>query len=166
MPRYRRGPKLAVDAVWLQRGRLLLVRRGRPPFRGFWALPGGYVEPDESVEAAVARELREETGLVARPVELLGVYSRPGRDPRGPNASVVFRMTGRAGPPKGGDDAAESAWWPVERLPELAFDHAEMVRAALDRSTSGSRPRSRRARTRRAGRGGRPPRSPRAGSGR
>lgn len=110
MPRYRRGPKLAVDAVWLFRGRLLLVRRGRPPFRGFWALPGGYVEPDESVEEAVARELREETGLVARPVELLGVYSRPGRDPRGPNASVAFRMVGRAGPPKGGDDAADSAW--------------------------------------------------------
>ncbi|MCI4322083.1 MAG: NUDIX domain-containing protein, partial [Thermoplasmata archaeon] len=60
MPRYPRGPKLTADAVWIRAGRLLLVRRGRPPFRGSWALPGGFVEPEETVEAAAVRELLEE----------------------------------------------------------------------------------------------------------
>jgi 8-oxo-dGTP diphosphatase len=138
MPRYRRGPKLTVDAVWIAQGDVLLVLRGRPPFRGRWALPGGFVEPDESVPDAVVRELREETGLEARPVEVVGVYSEPGRDPRGPNASVAFRMRGRRGTPIGGDDAAGARWWPLSGLPTLAFDHAEIVadaRAGLKRSS-------------------------------
>ncbi|HKV90303.1 MAG TPA: NUDIX hydrolase [Thermoplasmata archaeon] len=127
MPRYRRGPKLSVDAVWIAADRLLLVLRARPPFRGSWALPGGFVEPEETVEAAVARELREETGLDARPVGIVGVYSSPGRDPRGPNASVAFQMRGRRGRPHGGDDAEDARWWPLDGLPPLAFDHAEIV---------------------------------------
>jgi len=131
MPRYPPGPKLTVDALWVSSGELLLVRRGREPFRGAWALPGGFVEPTESVEMAVARELEEETGLRARPVGLLGVYSRPGRDPRGPTVSVVFRMVGRKQVPHGGDDAAEARWWSVRALPPLAFDHAEIVRDGL-----------------------------------
>ncbi|MCI4370683.1 MAG: NUDIX hydrolase, partial [Thermoplasmata archaeon] len=84
MARYPPGPKLTVDAFWVSRGRLLLVLRAREPFRGTWALPGGFVEAAESVEDAVVRELREETGLRARTVGLVGVYSQPGRDPRGP----------------------------------------------------------------------------------
>ena len=75
-PAYQ-NPALTVDAVWLRRGKVLLVRRARPPFRHRWALPGGFVELKETVEAAVVRELREETGLVGRPWSLVGVYSGP-----------------------------------------------------------------------------------------
>jgi len=120
-----------VDAVWIHAGRVLLVRRGRPPFRGRWALPGGFVEGHESVEAAVARELLEETGLRARPRRLVGVYSGPGRDPRGPTVSLAYEMQGRAGPPTGGDDAAEARWVPVRPRPRLAFDHDRIVEDAL-----------------------------------
>ncbi len=141
MPRYHRGPKLTVDAVWFDHGRLLLVRRGRPPFRGQWALPGGFVEPDESVEQAVARELQEETGLRARPYQLLGVYSEPGRDPRGPTASVVFLMQGRRGEPVGGDDAADARWLPVREATPLAFDHRRIVCDAVRAMARSPRPR-------------------------
>jgi 8-oxo-dGTP diphosphatase len=136
MPRYRRGPALTVDAVWVERGRVLLVRRGRPPFQGKRALPGGFVEPDETVEHAVARELREETGLRARPYRLVGVYSGPRRDPRGPTASVVFLMRGRSGPPRAADDAAAAEWVPISAARGLAFDHDEIVRDALRRRRS------------------------------
>jgi 8-oxo-dGTP diphosphatase len=125
------GPSLAVDAVWVRRDRVLLVRRGRPPFRGSWALPGGFVEIGETVERAVQRELKEETGLRARPVGLVGVYSDPHRDPRKHTVSVVFRMRGPAGRPRGGDDAASAAWVPLRPFPELAFDHGRILRDAL-----------------------------------
>jgi len=131
VPRRTAGPALTVDAVWIRGGQVLLVQRGRPPFRGAWALPGGFVEPGESVESAVVRELREETGLVARPVELIGVYSTPGRDPRGPTASVVFRVTGRPGRPHGQDDAAAARWTPLAEARGLAFDHDAIVADAL-----------------------------------
>lgn len=122
------GPALTVDAVWIHRGTILLVRRGRPPFRGRWALPGGFVEPDETVEDAVARELWEETGLRARPRAIVGVYSGPRRDPRGSTATVAYLMTGVAGAPRGGDDAASAAWIPIRHARGLAFDHDRIVR--------------------------------------
>ncbi|MFZ0699677.1 MAG: NUDIX hydrolase [Thermoplasmata archaeon] len=124
------GPALTADAVWIQGDRILLVRRGRPPFQGKWALPGGFVEMDETVEAAVARELREETGLRARPRAIVGVYSGPDRDPRGSTTTVAFLMVGRPGAPRGGDDAATAAWVPVGQARGLAFDHDRIVRDA------------------------------------
>ncbi|MCI4335389.1 MAG: NUDIX hydrolase [Thermoplasmata archaeon] len=134
----RRGrpttPSLTVDAFFRSGRELLLVRRGHPPFRGRWALPGGFVELTESCEHAVLRELREETGLTAKVHRLLGVYSAPGRDPRGPNASAVFEVRGRRGRPVGGDDAREARWWPVDALPPLAFDHDQIVADALARA--------------------------------
>ena len=134
MPTNRpRGPSLTVDAVWISRGQLLLVRRRFPPFRGRWALPGGFVETGETVESAVLRELLEETGLRARSVSLLGVYSRPGRDPRRPTVSIAFRVRGPVSEPTGGSDAREAKWVPLRHLPRLAFDHDEMVTRARRR---------------------------------
>lgn len=125
-----RGPSLTVDGVWIDRGEILLVVRGHDPFRGRLALPGGFVEPGETVETAVRREVEEETGLRPTSVTLLGVYSRPGRDPRGPTVTVAFRLRGRRSPPRGGSDAAEARWLPLRGLPALAFDHDEIVRDA------------------------------------
>lgn len=129
-PRYA-NPALTVDAVWIHRGRVLLVERGRAPFRGMWALPGGFVELEETVEAAVVREVREETGLTVRPVGLVGVYSGPDRDPRKPTTTVVFFVRGRPGPPRGGDDAATASWVPLAHARPLAFDHGQILRDAL-----------------------------------
>ena len=137
MTAVRRGPALTVDAVWIDRGEVLLIRRGRSPFAGQWALPGGFVEIGESVEQAVERELREETGLVARTSRLVGVYSRPGRDPRRATVSVAFAMRGRRAQPTGGDDAAEAAWVPLHRARGLAFDHDEIVADARRRKRIG-----------------------------
>jgi 8-oxo-dGTP diphosphatase len=131
MPRRYFGPALAVDAVWVQRGRVLLVRRARWPFRGFWALPGGFVELRETVEQAVLRELHEETGLRGTIDGLVGVYSGPHRDPRKPNTSVAFLIRGRAGAPRGGDDAADAQWVPLDRVRAMAFDHRDILRDAL-----------------------------------
>jgi 8-oxo-dGTP diphosphatase len=125
------GPALAVDAVWVAEGRILLVRRGRPPFRGRWALPGGFVELGETVEQAALRELEEETGLRPVGLRLLGVYSRPDRDPRGPTVSVAFRMRGKPRTPTGGSDAREARWIPIARARGLAFDHDEIVADAV-----------------------------------
>jgi len=131
---------LTVDAVWISRGHLLVVRRGRPPFRGQWALPGGFVEPTETVEVAVVRELFEETGLRGTPAGLVGVYSGPDRDPRRPTATVAFWIRGRPGRPRAGDDAAGAAWVPVERARPLAFDHERIVRDARRQLRLGRRP--------------------------
>lgn len=143
-PPYR-NPALTVDAVWIRKGRILLVRRGRPPFLGRWALPGGFVEYRETVEAAVTRELAEETGLHARPVRLVGVYSGPDRDPRGPTTSVAFRMSGKGGKPHGADDAAGAEWVPLESARDLAFDHDRIVHDARvqDRAVRRARARTR-----------------------
>jgi 8-oxo-dGTP diphosphatase len=89
------------------------------------------VEGYETVESAVSRELLEETGLAATPQRLTGVYSGPGRDPRGPTVSLAYRMRGRYGPPTGGDDAAEARWVPLRPAPELAFDHDRILQDAL-----------------------------------
>lgn len=121
------NPALTVDAVAIRRGRVLLVRRGHPPFEGMWALPGGFVEQRETVEHALVRELREETGLIARSVRLLGVYSGPDRDPRKPTTTVAFLVRGLRGTPRGGDDAREAHWVPISEARPLAFDHERIL---------------------------------------
>ena len=121
------GPWLTVDAVIRKGQRLLLVKRGRPPFEGKYALPGGFVEAGETVEEAVMREVREETGLRTRAARLLGVYSDPKRDPRGHTVSAVFELEVVGGKVRGGDDAAEAAFFEIGKLPPLAFDHEKVV---------------------------------------
>ena len=121
-------PALTVDCVLLDaRGWVLLVRRGHAPFKGRYALPGGFVELGETVEEACRRELREETGVRANRLRLIGVYSDPGRDPRGHSCSAAFLARVRRARAKAGDDAAAVEWvehW--SRLP-LAFDHAKIL---------------------------------------
>jgi 8-oxo-dGTP diphosphatase len=94
----KRMPRLTVDA-WIRdaRGRVLLVRRGRPPFEGRWGLPGGFCEWKETTEDCCARETLEETGLTVTVGRLLGVYSRPDRDPRGHNVTVLYAARSRKG---------------------------------------------------------------------
>jgi len=130
-------PSLTTDVVALRfRGRLevLLVRRGRPPFEGAWALPGGFVEPPETPEEAAARELLEETGLLGMSLETLGVFGAPGRDPRGWVVSAAWLALA---PPdcevRAGSDAADVGWHPLRSLPALAFDHGQIVGAARAR---------------------------------
>lgn len=124
-------PRLTVDAVVVRGGRLLAIRRGRPPFRGRPALPGGFVNLGETLRSAVVREVREETGLDVEPTDVVGVFSAPGRDPRGAVVSVAFRARIVGGRPRAGDDAADLLWLVPSDLPEMAFDHREIVRAAL-----------------------------------
>lgn len=127
-----RTPLLTVDCVASDaKGRLLLIQRGHPPFKGMWALPGGFVGLDETVEAACRRELFEETGLTARKLTLVGVYSAPGRDPRGPTVSIAFRTRIAGKVPRGGSDAASAQWINDWRKLDLAFDHAKIVADAL-----------------------------------
>lgn len=123
----RPRPHLTVDAVVERGGRILLVRRRAQPFQGAWALPGGFMDRGETLEEAVLRELREETGLGGRVLGIVGAYSRPDRDPRGHTVSVVYAVASAKGRARGGDDAAEAAWHRMDRLPPLAFDHSEVV---------------------------------------
>ena len=122
------GPVLTVDALIADPCRgVLLIRRGRPPFAGRWALPGGFVERGETCEAACAREAREETGLQVVPVAVAGVYSDPARDPRFHTCSVVYLCRVVGGRLSGGDDAAEARWFADLTGVALAFDHARIL---------------------------------------
>ena len=150
-------PSLTADVIALglgEGGRLsvLLIKRGRDPFKDHWAIPGGFCEPNESVEEAGARELKEETEIEGLELEQLGVYSAPGRDPRGWVVSVAFIglvPSHRFGEARGSDDASDAKWWPIEHRPgedppfvlqregektgRLSFDHDQMLTAALKR---------------------------------
>lgn len=126
-------PALAVDFVAFDnKGQLLLIRRKNLPFQGQYALPGGFVEYGETTEAAARRELREETGLTVGHIHLVGVYSKPKRDPRGHTVSIAYvAVVTRAKNVRGGDDAASAAFVPDWRKLKLAFDHNAIVRDAL-----------------------------------
>ena len=125
-------PSLVVDCIVFDPGgRLLLIRRKHPPFRGQCALPGGYVEYGETTEDAAARELAEETGLVATNVSLLGVYSDPHRDPRGHLVSIAYRIAVAGYDLRAGDDAADAAFVTNWQDLDLAFDHRKIVEDAV-----------------------------------
>ncbi|MFI9008847.1 NUDIX domain-containing protein [Actinosynnema sp. NPDC053489] len=124
------------DGVW----RVLLIERGKPPFRGRWALPGGYVEPSETFSAAAVRELHEETGVAFEEWNLdqVGVYDTPNRDPRGRVVSVALAAVLDHMPAAvGGDDARQARWWPVAAVlatdfGPLAFDHDQVLTDAIE----------------------------------
>lgn len=128
-------PALTVDVVLLSRDappRVLLIQRGRDPFAGQWAFPGGFVEPGETLVEAARRELLEETTLAAPELEQLYAAGDPGRDPRGWTISVAFwaRADRKKLKPKAADDAAAAKWFALDDLPELAFDHAAILKRA------------------------------------
>lgn len=128
----RSQPKLTVDAVVFDgAGRLLLIRRGKAPFKDCYALPGGFVEKNETVEAAARRELLEETGVTPTSQRLIGVYSKPGRDPRGQVISIAYLMRVGKTNPVAGDDAKAATFVAGWRTKKLAFDHADIVADAV-----------------------------------
>ena len=122
-------PSLTVDAIILLKNRLVLVKRKNPPYKGNFALPGGFVAIGESTEKAVIRESFEETCLLVEIVKLVGVYSDPQRDPRGHLVSVCYLAKG-SGSLKSGSDASSAELFDLESIPELAFDHNKMINDA------------------------------------
>ena len=131
-------PALTVDVVLLTRDavpRVLLIRRKRDPFAGSWAFPGGFVEEGETLAQAAARELLEETMVVAPELEPLHTAGDPGRDPRGWTVTVAFlgRVDRKKLKPKGSDDASAAEWFAIDDLPALAFDHAMILERAKAR---------------------------------
>jgi 8-oxo-dGTP diphosphatase len=133
-------PAVAVDLVIVTREKeplVLLVQRKHEPFAGKWALPGGFVNMDETLEQAARRELLEETGVLVAKLQQLGTFGDPGRDPRGRVISVVYLAEIKPGSvrPQAADDAAAVGWFTLHRPPPLAFDHAAILALARRSAT-------------------------------
>ena len=133
-------PMVTVDAVvfafFKNKVKLLLVNRASKPFKGKWALPGGFVDIDEELEDAIVRELSEETGLTGVRLEQMHTFGKCGRDPRGRQITIAFIGIATKGQEriKPGDDAVAARWFDIEKLPkDMAFDHNEVVRFAIER---------------------------------
>lgn len=132
-------PSVTLDAAVLRTPELkypdiLLIRRGHEPFTDKWALPGGFLEMQEKPLIGAARELAEETGLVELPLKPLFSCGEPNRDPRGRTITMIFACLIRDAErtPIGADDASEAAWFPLDKLPEMAFDHERIVKQIED----------------------------------
>ena len=131
-------PAVTVDIVLFAQHEgvpsVLLIRRAHDPFQGAWALPGGFVDEMEDLDAAAARELEEETGLAGLSLAQVGAFGKPGRDPRGHTVSIAYGARLESAPAAiAGDDAAEAAWHPLNALPSLAFDHDDIIALARKR---------------------------------
>jgi 8-oxo-dGTP diphosphatase len=145
MPTLTMTTDIVICTIRDERLEILLIQRGNPPFQGSWALPGGLVEEDEDLDVCARRELEEETQVAVVSLEQLHTFGAPHRDPRGRVVTVAYytlvwpdRLK-----PKAASDAANVRWFPVDELPSLAFDHAEIIamarrrlRARLDESAS------------------------------
>jgi 8-oxo-dGTP diphosphatase len=133
-------PMVTTDAVVFthsgEKTKVLLIKRGSEPFKGQWAVPGGFVDMDEEIEDAVVRELEEETGLTGVHLEQMHTFGTVGRDPRGRQITIVFMGVAAENQTKlkAGDDAAEAEWFDINELPKnMAFDHNEVVNFAVGR---------------------------------
>ncbi len=133
-------PSLTVDCIIFgldesSRLKVLLIQRGHEPFKNHWALPGGFVDENETLEAAALRELKEETGVSDVFIEQLFTFGTPGRDPRGRVVTVAYyALINLAEHKIGADtDAQDVKWFPIHELPQLAFDHAEILNTAITR---------------------------------
>lgn len=134
-------PAVTVDLVLVtreERPRVLLIRRKKEPFAGKWALPGGFVDMDETLEESARRELLEETGVRVARLEQLHTFGDPGRDPRGRTITVAYLAVVAPGSvdARAADDAAEAGWFSLRRPPPLAFDHADILALARKRVRS------------------------------
>lgn len=131
-------PALSVDVLLFSllqdKPRLLLIQRRAEPYKGTWALPGGFVDEHEPLVNAARRELREETGVVDVPLWELGAFGDPGRDPRGWTVSIAFvgLVAADRVHPQAADDATALDWFPLTKLPPLAFDHDEIIDRGRD----------------------------------
>jgi 8-oxo-dGTP diphosphatase len=130
-------PSVTADGIVVRGNDVALVRRRNEPFKGMYALPGGFMDYGESFEHCAIREVEEETGLKTEIVALVGVYSEPGRDPRGHVVSAAFHLRPVGGTLKGGDDAEEAEWVPLDDLPKMAFDHGRILEDFLAQRKSG-----------------------------
>lgn len=122
---------LATDAVIVEDDEVLLLQRDHDPYEGRWVLPGGLVEPDETARAACAREVREEVGLAVSVGDFVGLYDDPDRDERG-NVSAAYRCRPQTGTAEAREEARQIAWFDPNELPEMGFDHAEVVADAVE----------------------------------
>jgi len=128
-----KSPKITADGAVFKDGKILLVKRKNDPFRGKWALPGGFVEYGEKTEDAVVREVFEETNLKTKIIDLVGVYSNPDRDPRGHTITVVYLLEVVSGDLCGGDDAMDAKFFELDMLPVLSFDHDIVIKDLVRR---------------------------------
>ena len=128
-------PAVTADCIVITREaepRVLLIQRGIDPYKGCWAFPGGFMNMDETTEQCAIRELEEETGLRVSDIHQIGAYSKVDRDPRGRTITVAYlAIVDEPIAVIGQDDAAKAEWFPLSALPELAFDHADIMQDAL-----------------------------------
>ena len=121
---------IIVELIQNEKRQVLLIKRKKDPFKDMWALPGGFVETDEEVQTAAARELKEETGLQVKreKLQFLDYFDAPDRDPRGRLISFAFGVKFTDKPTlNAGDDAGDARWFPLNELPTLAFDHQTIL---------------------------------------
>ena len=123
---------LSTDCVVFAGSAVVLIKRKNPPFQGQYALPGGFVEEDETVEEACIREAKEETNLEVKNLRLIGVYSKPGRDPRGRTVSAAYLAEADISTLKAGDDAADVELVSDWQNKDLAFDHREILQDTVE----------------------------------
>ena len=125
-------PSVCVDIIVLCKIEdqilILLIERKHPPFENYWALPGGFIEMDETLEQSALRELHEETGLQLKKLKQFAAYGDPGRDPRGRTVSIIYyAFIEKQINPIAGDDASKAKWFNIEEIPALAFDHKKII---------------------------------------
>ncbi len=128
-----KSPSITADGILIKNQQILLVKRKNQPFKGKWALPGGFVEYEEKTEDTVIREVLEETGLKTKINQLAGVYSDPDRDPRGHTITVAYILDIIGGELVAGDDASDVKFFNVKELPDLSFDHSKIINEVLQR---------------------------------
>lgn len=130
-------PALTVDIIVLKRlnntFHILLIKRKNDPFKGQWALPGGFIDIDEEIEDAAYRELKEETSISEITLYQFFTFGKMGRDPRGRTISIVYHglLENEKQSIKAGDDAKDLEWFSIDKLPEIAFDHSEIINKFL-----------------------------------
>jgi 8-oxo-dGTP diphosphatase len=128
-------PAVTADCIVITKEpdpKVLLIERGDEPFKGCWAFPGGFMNMDETTEQCAIRELEEETGLRVSDVHQIGAYSKVNRDPRGRTITVAYlAIIDESVAVTGQDDAAKAEWFSLAALPQLAFDHADIMLDAI-----------------------------------